>query len=85
MDTLIHADIFFFVTTIAVLVFLVLGSVAMVHLIGILNNVKYATRKMNTAIDNAQEEVDVLKSKIVESSIFSFIFGKQRKHKNSRK
>ena len=79
MESILKADIFFFVTTIAVLVFLVLGSIATVHLIGILKNVKYATRKMNTAIDSAEEEIDVIKNRIAESFIFNFIFGKAKK------
>lgn len=82
MNTLIHADIFFFVATIAVIVFLLLGIIVSVYLIGILKNVKKATEKINNTIDDAEEEIDIIKHKIAESSLFNFVFSKKRKPRN---
>ena len=72
MDTLMKANVFFFVTTIAVIVFSVLGIIALAYLIGILHDVRRATRKL-------EGEVDAIGHKISESFIFNMLFGKRKK------
>ena len=59
MDTLIHADIFFFVTTIAVAVVSVAIVVLVVYLVGVLRDV----RKISTAF---REEADLLRSDLAD-------------------
>lgn len=78
METLIHADIFFFVTTIAVVVFLLLGSIAFYYLIGILRNIKKASDKIEQKIEVAGEHVDDLYHSIKESFLFAMLFGKKK-------
>ena len=76
MDTLMKADIFFFVTTIAVVTFLILGSVAFVYLIKILRNIKKASDLIGDKIETASENADVLYHKIQESLLFQLVFKK---------
>lgn len=46
MDTLVHADIFFFVTTIAVVVVAAVFTIALIYLVKILNDVKHISRQV---------------------------------------
>ncbi len=77
MDTFMKADIFFFVTTIAVIAFLIMGSIAFYYLIGILRNVKHASDKFKGAIDAANEHAHELYHEIRESFLFNLIFRKK--------
>ena len=80
MDTLIKADVFFFISSISAVVFLVLGSVAFYYLIRILKNVDEATHTLTSKIETASAEVDGLVHDVRESFIFSMLFRK-KKHK----
>lgn len=81
MDTLLKANIFFFVTTIAVVVFLVLGCVMFFYIIKILQNIKRASDKLSEKIDVASEHADTLYHSIADSFIFHMLFGKKKKTK----
>lgn len=89
MNTLIHADIFFFVTTIAVIIFTILASIAMYYLIGALKNFKKITKNLEHRIDQAgdqiSDEADYLKNRLHDSFIFNLIFAKKRAKNNSKK
>ena len=88
MNTLIHADIFFFVTTIAVIVFTILASIAMYYLIGALKNFKKITQNLERRIDHAgdkiEDEAEYLKNRLHESFIFNLIFAKKKVKSNSK-
>lgn len=79
MDTLMKADIFFFVTTIAVAAFCIAGLIALACLIGILRDIKRATRKLEGELEAFGENADALYHKIAESFLFNLLFGKRRK------
>ena len=81
MNTLIQANIFFFITSIAVVIFLILGVVACIYLIGFLRNIKRASDLLTHKIELASEHADTLFEDIRESAIFSFLFGKKRRKK----
>jgi len=76
------ANIFFFVTTIAVIIFLVLGSIAFFYIIKILRNIKRASEKIEEKIEAGSEHASILYHKITESFLFNMLFGKKhKKHK----
>ena len=81
MNTLMNANIFFFVTTVAVIAFLILGSIAFCYFIGILKNIKKASDMLGEKIEAASEHADTLYHSIAESFIFNMFFGKKRKGK----
>ncbi len=64
MNTLIHADIFFFVTTICVAVLTILIIVAWIYVIRILANVRSLTEKARVEGEFIIEEVGRLREKI---------------------
>jgi hypothetical protein len=78
MDTLIHADIFFFITTIAVVVGAILVSVILIYLImifrdlkSISSTVKQETELIAMDIDEAREHIK--KQGADFGSIFKFL------------
>ena len=79
MTTLIHADIFFFVTTITVIVFLILGSIVLIYTIGIMRNIKRASDVIEQRIEAAADHADSMYHSIKDSFLFRMIFGKKRK------
>ena len=79
MDTFMKADIFFFVTTIAVVTFLLLGSIVAFYVIKILRNVHRASQKLEEKIEAGSEQASALYHKIVESFLFNMLFGKKAK------
>lgn len=81
MNTLIHADIFFFVTTIAVIVFLILGSIAFYYLIKILRNIHRASEILGDKLEEASEHADSLYHRIADSLLFNMIFKKRTRSK----
>ncbi len=78
MQTFIHADIFFFITSIAVVVFLILGSITFWYVIGILRNIKKASDKIEDKIEVASEHAEDLYHSIKESFLFAMLFGKKK-------
>jgi biopolymer transport protein ExbB/TolQ len=89
MDTLIQADIFFFITTIAVIIFTILVSIAMYYLIGALKNFKRITKNLEHRIDQVgdqiSDEAEYLKNRVHDSFIFNLIFAKKKAKSNSKK
>lgn len=85
MNTLIHADIFFFITTIAVIVFTILSSIALYYLIGSLKNFKEITTDLKNAVNDASDDIAELKERVSESFIFNLFFAKKPKKKTGAK
>lgn len=89
MNTLIHADIFFFVTTIAVIIFTILASIALYYLIGALKNFKRITKNLENRIDQAgdkiSDEAEYIKNRVHESFVFNMLFAKKPQKRNSKK
>lgn len=85
MDTLMKADIFFFVTTIAVVAFFIMGSIAFYYLIGILRNVKRVSDKIGGTMDAANEHMHKLYHEIRESFLFNLILRKKHGGKTKGK
>ncbi len=85
MDTLLQANIFFFIASIGTIIFIILGSIALYYLIHILKNVKEATDSLRGKIETASEQVEKMRQKISESLIFNLIFAKKpsKKRKNN--
>lgn len=83
METLIHADIFFVITSVAVVVLLILSSVALIYFIKILRDISHISDAVRKGVDNASNHMEELVSRLMENRIFKFMFSKKkaRKHK----
>ena len=66
MDTLIHADIFFFVTTIAVVVFTIAITVLVVYLVQIARSVQKIADAVNDEVSLVRRDMSDLRSGIRE-------------------
>ncbi len=85
MNTLIHADIFFFITTIIALIAAIFGVIVAYYIILILRYVLYIVEKVRDESDNVSDDIAELRGRIKESeikfsaiirTIASFFFGK---------
>lgn len=82
MHTFMKADIFFFVATIATVIWVILGSIALVYLIKILRTIKRATDAIEARIVDAGEKLDAFSEQLSQSSIFRMFFGGRKKRHN---
>ena len=64
METLIHADIFFFVTTIAVLMVTAVFVVVMIYAVRILRDVQHIIRRIREESDFIMEDIEELRTRL---------------------
>lgn len=83
MESIIHADIFFFITSIAVIVTTALIIVASFYIIPTLRNFRDISRTLKRGVDSAEEAIEDAYNHVEDSPIFRFIFGK-KKRKNHK-
>lgn len=80
METIMKSDIFFFVTTIAVAIFTLLGTVILLQIIRVLRDIKRAAAKLEAEVSEIGEHAETLYRRISESFLFNLIFGKRGRH-----
>lgn len=85
MDTLIHADIFFFVTTIAVVVVLILFIIFMYYLIQISRNFRDISDIFKKGVEHSSNQLNALLKSIKDNPIFNFIFNSRKKKSKAKK
>lgn len=83
-ETLIHADIFFFIASIGTVIFIILTSIAIYYLIGLLKNVRNLTNSLQNKVETASENLEEMRRKISESLIFNLIFMKKKENKSKK-
>jgi hypothetical protein len=64
MDTLIHADVFFFVTTIAVVIVATVLTIVLLYLVKILRNVKRITEQVHEETVLFREDLHDLRGQV---------------------
>jgi predicted Zn-dependent protease len=85
MDSILQADIFFFISTIAVVIFSVLLLIAIYYLRETLQNFRDISRTLKNGVNNASEKVGDAFSDVEDSMVYKFIFGKKKKERKSNK
>lgn len=89
MNNLIHADIFFFITTIIAVILGILFIFVLYYVISILRKFKQIAEKIKQESDNVAEDIENLRAKMKEDGLkFSFLvgmFSKILKFRNLRK
>lgn len=75
MDTLLHADVFFFVTTIAVILVATMIVISLVYFIQILKNLRDVSNAFKKGTDVASESISAFINLIINNSFFKAIFG----------
>ncbi len=69
MDELIHADIFFFITAIAVVIISIGMAVVLYFIINILRDVRVVAKKVRKASDELEQDFEVLRSSVKEEGV----------------
>jgi hypothetical protein len=85
METLIKADIFFFISSIATVVLTVLFSVALYYFIKAGKNLYQISEKLQEHFKESEEFVLDLKERLEDNLIFRLFFPSARKKKRSAK
>ncbi len=67
MEAVLKADVFFFVTTIAVVILTILGIIIGVYLVRILREVEYIARVAREEVDELSEDISEIAGNIKES------------------
>lgn len=84
MDTLIKADIFFFVATIGVILFILILVVAGLYVLGILRDFKKISKILRGGTERVSGHLDDLAKNVEESDIFKFFFGSKKKKRKTK-
>ncbi|MEK7460383.1 MAG: hypothetical protein AAB628_02440 [Patescibacteria group bacterium] len=79
METLAKSDIFFFITSIAVIVLATVLVIAGYYLVQILKNFRDISNKLKKAVDVAEGDLENIHDQITQSWLYNFIFKKKRK------
>ncbi len=82
-SSIIHADIFFFVTTVALIIFTVIGIIASLYIIAILKNIRDISRTLKRGVENAEGRIEEIVNDIEDSTIFRFIFGRKKQKRTT--
>lgn len=81
MESLLKADIFFFISTIGFVIFIILGLIISYYVVKILRNVKESTDALKDEVRAAGQKISEIEKEITESFIFKFIFAKDKSKK----
>ncbi|MDD5083401.1 MAG: hypothetical protein PHT88_00490 [Candidatus Moranbacteria bacterium] len=79
-QTLIHADTFFFISSVGFVVLTTLIAAGLLYIIGILRSVKRITDKIENGLDTVGEDMQELVSDLRESRVFRMIFGGRKRN-----
>lgn len=79
-DTLIHANIFFFITTIAVVLLTLLLILILVYVVGIVRSFSYIAKRLQKESDHVAEDIAELRERVKEegekvSNLWKFATG----------
>jgi hypothetical protein len=75
MDEVLHANIFFFITSVAVILFTLLVCVALFHVVKILQSIRRIVERIDASSEMIVEDVEQLRSYVLEGSLVSQIVG----------
>ncbi len=85
METVMKANVFFFVSTIGFVLLTVLGIFALYYLVRFLRTIDRITKQLEVNIHAASDEARFLIEDIRESMIFRLLFGRSRKRHTRKK
>ena len=85
MDSILKSDIFFFITSISVIVISVFIIVALFYFIKMLRNFYKISSILRNYAENTESELREMGQQIRQSPLFTFIFGKEKIKKEPEK
>ncbi|MFM7088295.1 MAG: hypothetical protein ACKOW9_02055 [Candidatus Paceibacterota bacterium] len=86
MDTLMKADIFFFISSISAVVLTIFAIIALYYLIRVLRDFSNISDTLKRGVDKASGHLDDLVDMLMGNALFRLFFGKKKTtRKNSKK
>jgi hypothetical protein len=77
MDNIVHADIFFFITTIVTIVVGIFLSVALYYFIGTMRNVREISKIVKDKVEDAGEHLDAFWERLLGARLINFFLPKK--------
>ncbi len=81
MESIFKSDIFFFITSISVILFTIIFIISGFYFIKIMKNFSDISEILKNTVKKTEDGISEIGERITESLIFSFIFGKKKKSK----
>ncbi|MFA6386748.1 MAG: DUF948 domain-containing protein [Candidatus Paceibacterota bacterium] len=81
MESILKSEIFFFISSISVILITIIFVIVGFYLIKIMRNFSHISERLKETVDGAYSSLEEVGDNIKESSIFRFFFGKKRKNK----
>lgn len=75
------SEIFFFISSISVILITIIFVIVGFYLIKIMRNFSHISERLKETVDGAASSLEEVGDNIKESRIFRFFFGKKRKNK----
>ena len=85
MDSILQADIFFFITSIAVVVLTSIFAVGGIYLVQAFRSFRDVSRIVKRGAENAEENIEEAYHELEDSTIFRLIFGRRRSRGTRKK
>ncbi len=85
MTEVLQANVFFFITAMAVVIFTIFVCVAMYYIISILRSVRNITERIESGSETIVEDIKHLRAYVAQGSLISQVVGLFVKSKRSRK
>lgn len=85
MDSIIHADVFFFIATLGLLVFIVATIVVTCYIVTILHDARNIIRKVQRSTDTVTDTIENIASDVRDDGVIATIgglFHRQKKKKS---
>jgi uncharacterized protein YoxC len=81
MEPIMKSEIFFFITSISVILITVVLVIAGYYVIKTLQNLRDISETLKNAAHSAEADIEEIRERVTGSTLFTFIFGKNRKKK----
>lgn len=85
METILKSEIFFFITSVSVIIITVVFVIVGYYLIRIMRNLSKISDTLKKAVDNTESNIEEIGERVKESRIFNFVFGKKKTKKQKEK
>ena len=81
MESILKSEIFFFISSISVILITVILTIVGIYLIKMMRNFSKISDRLKETVDGATSSLSEVGENIKESPLFSFLFGKKKKSK----
>ncbi len=79
MESVLKSDVFFFISSIAVIIFTVVFIIVGFYFIKMMRNFSQISERLKETVEGATSSLEEVGDSIKESPVFTFFFGKKKK------